>query len=92
MVTPTALAPPWRTTEWLNTPGPLTLERLRGNVVLLHAFQMLCPGCVSRGIPQAQRACSVTGIRLDPNGVPKWPKRPAMAAPQCSQWPVSSRA
>lgn len=54
-MTSTALAPPWTTTEWLNTPEPLSLERLRGSVVLLHAFQMLCPGCVSRGIPQAQR-------------------------------------
>jgi thiol-disulfide isomerase/thioredoxin len=53
------LAPPWRTTEWLNTPEPLTLERLRGRVVLLHAFQMLCPGCVSRGIPQAQRVAEL---------------------------------
>lgn len=49
------LAPSWSTTEWLNTPAPLTLEALRGRVVLLHAFQMLCPGCVARGIPQAQR-------------------------------------
>ncbi|WP_394843164.1 redoxin domain-containing protein [Pendulispora brunnea] len=49
------LAPEWTTTEWLNTSEPLTLERLRGRVVLLHAFQMLCPGCVTRGIPQAQR-------------------------------------
>ena len=48
-------APEWHTTDWLNTSTPLTLERLRGRVVLLHAFQMLCPGCVSRGIPQAQR-------------------------------------
>src|SRR3546814_11827178 len=27
---------------------------LRGSVVVLHAFQMLCPGCVSHGIPQAK--------------------------------------
>ena len=32
----------------------MTLESLRGQVVLLHAFQMLCPACVSRGLPQAQ--------------------------------------
>jgi thiol-disulfide isomerase/thioredoxin len=49
------LAPEWRTTDWLNTPRPLGLQQLRGKVVLLHAFQMLCPGCVARGIPQAQR-------------------------------------
>jgi hypothetical protein len=24
-------------------------------VIVLHAFQMLCPGCVSHGVPQAQR-------------------------------------
>jgi thiol-disulfide isomerase/thioredoxin len=49
------LAPPWKTTLWLNTPEALSLEGLRGRVVLVHAFQMLCPGCVSRGLPQAQR-------------------------------------
>lgn len=59
MTTSTALAPPWRTTAWLNTPEPLALEQLRGRVVLLHAFQMLCPGCVSHGIPQAQRVAEL---------------------------------
>jgi thiol-disulfide isomerase/thioredoxin len=58
MPTTPTLAPSWRATEWLNTPEPLTLEQLRG-VVLLHAFQMLCPGCVSRGIPQAQRVAEL---------------------------------
>lgn len=53
------LAPAWTTTDWLNTPSPLTLEQLRGRVVLVHAFQMLCPGCVARGIPQAQRVAEV---------------------------------
>lgn len=53
------LALPWQTSTWLNTPEPLTLESLRGRVVLLHAFQMLCPGCVARGIPQMQRAAEV---------------------------------
>lgn len=46
-------APPIQASEWLNTPAPLSLEQLRGRVVVLHAFQMLCPGCVSHGIPQA---------------------------------------
>jgi hypothetical protein len=27
---------------------------LRGKVVAIYAFQMLCPGCVSHGIPQAR--------------------------------------
>lgn len=52
-------APEWQTTTWLNTPAPLSLERLRGRVVLLHAFQMLCPGCVSHALPQAQRVAAL---------------------------------
>lgn len=41
---------------WLNTDSPLTLADLRGRVVLIEAFQMLCPACVSHALPQAQRA------------------------------------
>src|SRR5690606_353295 len=52
-------APPWQVTEWLNTTEPLRLEKLRGRVIVLHAFQMLCPGCVSRSLPQAQRVVQV---------------------------------
>ena len=48
-------SPPWQVSEWLNTPHPVTLAGLRGKVVVLHAFQMLCPGCVSDGLPQAAR-------------------------------------
>jgi peroxiredoxin len=40
----------------LDTSEPLTLSGLRGRPVLLHAFQMLCPGCVAHGTPQTQRA------------------------------------
>jgi thiol-disulfide isomerase/thioredoxin len=52
-------APPWRTTTWLNTAEPLSLERLRGRVVMLHAFQMLCPACVAHALPQAQRVAKL---------------------------------
>ncbi|MEN9631152.1 MAG: hypothetical protein RJA10_4380 [Pseudomonadota bacterium] len=48
-------APPWTTREWFNTGEPLQLADLRGRVVVLHAFQMLCPACVHHGLPQAQR-------------------------------------
>lgn len=48
-------APPLQVAQWFNTPQPLTLEALRGRIVVLHAFQMLCPGCVEHGIPQARR-------------------------------------
>ncbi len=48
-------APPWQVSEWFNSDAPLDLAALRGKVVVLHAFQMLCPGCVSHGVPQAER-------------------------------------
>jgi len=47
-------APGWHVSRWFDTPEPLTLAALKGSVVVLHAFQMLCPGCVSHGIPQAK--------------------------------------
>lgn len=40
--------------QWLNTDEPLSLAKLRGKVVVLHAFQMLCPACVKLSTPQAQ--------------------------------------
>ncbi len=45
-------APELLVSQWFNQPVQ-SLASLRGRVVLLHAFQMLCPGCVSHGIPQA---------------------------------------
>ncbi|MBL4852317.1 MAG: redoxin domain-containing protein [Gammaproteobacteria bacterium] len=48
-------APDWSVSQWFNIDKAITLEQLRGKVVVLHAFQMLCPGCVSHGLPQAQR-------------------------------------
>jgi peroxiredoxin len=54
-----ALAPEIAVSQWFNTDGPLTLSALRGRPVLLHAFQMLCPGCVAHGTPQTQRAFDV---------------------------------
>lgn len=44
-----------KTSAWLNADKPIRLADLRGRVVLIHTFQMLCPGCVSHGIPQALR-------------------------------------
>jgi peroxiredoxin len=54
MTESTPIAPEIQAQAWLNTPRELTLTGLRGQVVLLHAFQMLCPGCVLHGTPQAQ--------------------------------------
>jgi hypothetical protein len=47
-------APEWIVGEWIHSPA-LTLAGLRGHVVVVHAFQMLCPACVQHGWPQAQR-------------------------------------
>ncbi len=48
------MAPDLDVTEWLNGP-PVDLASLRGRVVLIEAFQMLCPACVTHSLPQAQR-------------------------------------
>ena len=50
-----ATAPELDVLQWLNTETPITLAGLRGRVVVIETFQMLCPGCVSSGLPQAQR-------------------------------------
>ncbi len=47
--------PGWRASHGFNTPTPIELADLRGRVVLVHAFQMLCPACVSHGLPQSLR-------------------------------------
>ncbi len=52
------LAPELEVSQWLNAPAqhePPSLAALRGKVVLVHAFQMLCPGCVMHALPQAKR-------------------------------------
>lgn len=43
-------APAWEISEWLNSPG-LTLEGLKGKVVVIDFFQLWCPGCNSFSIP-----------------------------------------
>jgi len=44
--------PEWDVTRWIG--GEVgSLRAQRGRVVVVHAFQMLCPGCIYRGIPQA---------------------------------------
>lgn len=48
-------APELDVVEWFNAAEPPSLASLRGRVVVLHAFQMLCPGCVGAGLPQAKK-------------------------------------
>lgn len=47
-------APELSILEWFNTDQDITLASLRGKIVVIEAFQMLCPGCVLHGIPLAQ--------------------------------------
>jgi peroxiredoxin len=49
------LAPELLVERWFNTDAPITLAGLRGKTVVIHAFQMLCPGCVAHAVPQAKR-------------------------------------
>lgn len=52
MTARTRMAPEWTCSSWFNVERPLSLEALRGRVVVAAAFQMLCPGCVAHTIPQ----------------------------------------
>jgi hypothetical protein len=54
-MTNSTYAPELLTQTWFNTDKPLLLSALRGRVVVLAAFQVLCPNSVGAGIPQAQR-------------------------------------
>ena len=47
--------PDWTVAEWLNSDRPLTLSGFQGRIVVLEAFQMLCPGCVAHGLPLLQQ-------------------------------------
>ena len=55
--------PELQVSEWLNALEPPSLALLRGRVVVVHAFQMLCPGCVAHGLPQAKRLAQVFANR-----------------------------
>lgn len=61
MAQPLRQAPEWDVARWFNTPQPLSIEKLRGKVIMLTAFQMLCPGCVSHALPQAERVREIFG-------------------------------
>ncbi len=52
-------APKLQVEKWLNTKHNITLESLRGKVVMIVAFQMLCPGCVEFSLPQAKKVQSM---------------------------------
>jgi peroxiredoxin len=49
------VAPELLVQAWFNTDRPLSLSALRGRVVVLAAFQVLCPNSLASGVPQARR-------------------------------------
>ncbi|MGY0798113.1 TlpA family protein disulfide reductase [Lysobacter sp. A286] len=51
-------APPWSVSRWFNAEPGLSLASLRGRPVFLHAFQMLCPGCVQHAVPQSLKVAA----------------------------------
>lgn len=53
--TETHFAPELETSAWINTESSITLAQLRGKVVAILAFQLLCPACVKFSLPQMQR-------------------------------------
>jgi len=48
-------APDLEISKWLNTNDSISISDLEGKVVIIEAFQMLCPGCVNHSLPQAKR-------------------------------------
>lgn len=56
-----APAPDLETTHWFGVDETPTLASHRGRIVVIEAFQMLCPGCVAYGLPQAQRVHDTFG-------------------------------
>lgn len=43
-------APEWEISEWINS-EPLSVEKLRGKVIVIDFFQLWCPGCNAFSIP-----------------------------------------
>ena len=46
--------------EWIDC-DPIDVAELRGRIVLVETFQMLCPGCVQHGLPLAGRVHRALG-------------------------------
>jgi hypothetical protein len=55
MTTVVAHAPELSAQTWFNTEHAILLAGLRGRVVVLSAFQVLCPNSIAFGVPQARR-------------------------------------
>ena len=55
MTATSAQAPELSVQTWFNSDKPLSIASLRGRVVVLVAFQVLCPNSIAAAIPQARR-------------------------------------
>ncbi len=51
--------PELHVSQWFNTDRDITLASLQGKVIVVEAFQMLCPGCVMHGLPLVQKVQQV---------------------------------
>lgn len=49
-----ASAPAIEALQWINSAGT-NIDVLRGQVIVLSFFQMLCPGCAAHSIPQSKK-------------------------------------
>ena len=54
------LLPELAVSQWFNVAADMKAS-LAAFVVAIEAFQMLCPGCVTNGLPQAQRVAATFG-------------------------------
>ena len=54
-MTTATYAPELLVQTWFNTDKPVPLSGLRGRVVVLAAFQVLCPNSIAGAVPQARR-------------------------------------
>lgn len=51
-------APDWQVSRWFNSTKALQVNDFADKVIVLEAFQMLCPGCIYYGLPMAQKITS----------------------------------
>ena len=46
--------------EWVNS-DPIDIASLRGQVIVVETFQIMCPGCIQHGLPMARRVHNALG-------------------------------
>ncbi len=56
-------APDLQVEKWFNTDCDINLADLRGKVVVIEAFQMLCPGCVTSWIAAGAKSAACVSSR-----------------------------